>query len=759
VRELRPANLPAGVAIFGQMPTKGVDFGTWNDYLATSPESKARLESSIRVTDRMPQGGVVMMAGLAVGTSTSTAARYEALIRISNSIRALQKPQEVFEVLVDELRKVVPFDAIAQFDEAANKIHLHLGPACQKCENSSSEVESGETLPRYVYRTQEVVVLDALEGETRYPAFTRKMRENGLQSLCAFPLTTAHRRLGSLFVGSTQRNSYSPEEVRFCTLVADQIALATDDAINFQASQKAQERLELLLDLTNRVVSNLNLRDVLREISAQIRRVMQCEGAGVSLPGREDGMLRLYALDYPGAPPQLEEGFEPPATKDDAPVRAFQTGEPVIVSKDEIPDEKIRANIHSVVHLPMKGRDGIAGVLSLGTHREGAFTPDDVAFLTQIARQVAIAIENARTFDKVSDEKKKLVLEKLYLEDELRSELKFEEIVGRSDALRKVLEQIETVAPTDSTVLIYGDTGTGKELIARAVHNLSTRKSGAFVKLNCAAIPTGLLESEMFGHEKGAFTGAISQRIGRFELAHRGTMFLDEVGEISLELQPKLLRVLQEREFERLGATRTLRTDARLIAATNRDLEALVRDQKFRSDLYYRLNVFPVRVPSLRERPEDIPLLVRHFVQQFSRRIGKTIDAIPAETMSALTRYPWPGNIRELQNVIERAVILTTGPVLNVRSDDLRSPNPAVSAAPAPSHTRDGAPAAANGNIREALDEAERQQIVAALEKTRWIVAGPEGAAARLGLKRSTLQSRMQKLGIQISRTGARSFS
>jgi len=286
-------------------------------------------------------------------------------------------------------------------------------------------------------------------------------------------------------------------------------------------------------------------------------------------------------------------------------------------------------------------------------------------------------------------------------------------------------------------------------LIARAVHNLSARKSASFVKLNCAAIPTGLLESEMFGHEKGAFTGAIAQRIGRFELANRGTMFLDEIGEIPLELQPKLLRVLQEREFERLGSARTLRTDARLIAATNRDLEALVKEQKFRSDLYYRLNVFPVRVPALRERPEDIPLLVRHFVQQFSRRLGKIIDAIPADMMSALVRYPWPGNIRELQNVIERAAILASGPVLTVRSEDLRPPDKAP-ASPA-AEPRDSAQTATS-NLRETLMTAERERILAALEATNWIVSGPDGAAARLGLKRSTLQSRMRKCGIRISR-------
>jgi formate hydrogenlyase transcriptional activator len=694
-----------------------------------------------------------MGTGSVAIADSSAVLRYEVLVRISNSIRARKEPQDLFEVLVNELRKVIPFDAVAQFDESAHKVHWHLGPACQKREGCPSEAETGETLPHFVYRTQETVFLGTSDGEARFRAFTQQMRNTGLQSMCAFPLTTAHRRVGSLIVGSTRRNAYSPDEVRFCALVADQIALATDDAINFQASQKAQARLELLLDLTNRVVSSLDLCDVLREIPAQVRRVMHCDYAGVALSSREDGKLRRYALDFSDAPPHIEERNEAPEENDEAALRAFRSGEPVLASGKEIVDTSMRTHVYSVVHLPMKGRDSIAGVLSVGARREAAFASDDVAFLTQVAHQVAIAIENARTFSEVSDQKNHLTLEKLYLEGELRSELKFEEIVGRSEALRRVLEQIEIVAPTDSTVLIYGETGSGKELIARAVHNLSARKSGAFVKLNCAAIPTGLLESELFGHERGAFTGAIAQRIGRFELANRGTMFLDEIGEIPLELQPKLLRVLQEREFERLGSTRTLRTDGRLIAATNRDLEALVRGQMFRSDLYYRLNVFPVRVPALRERPEDIPLLVRHFVQQFSRQIGKTIDAVPAETMSALARYPWPGNIRELQNVIERAVILTTGPVLTVRGEDLRSPDQ-VQAAPAPA-TETGVPASAAGSMREALEDAERQQILAALERSKWIVAGPDGAAIRLGLKRSTLQSRMVKLGIRISRVRA----
>ena len=341
----------------------------------------------------------------------------------------------------------------------------------------------------------------------------------------------------------------------------------------------------------------------------------------------------------------------------------------------------------------------------------------------------------------------------VYQESEPRNELLFEEIVGNSQALRCVLGEIETVAPADSTVLIYGETGTGKELIARAVHNLSSRKSNSFVKLNCAAIPRDLLESELFGHERGAFTGAISQRVGRFELAHRGTIFLDEIGEIPLELQPKLLRVLQEREFERLGSTRTLRSDARLIAATNRDLDVMVDEQKFRSDLYYRLNVFPIRVPALRERREDIPLLVRHFVLQFSQRNNRVINSVPSETMEALVRYHWPGNIRELQNVIERAVIISKSPVLNVALSTLKSDRIQKLGEIAPNVSPLEHENPPEENLHHILEETERTHILRALEACNGVIAGPTGAATRLGIKRSTLHLRIQKLGIRRTRT------
>ena len=514
--------------------------------------------------------------------------------------------------------------------------------------------------------------------------------------------------------------------------------------------QRQNERLQLLLNLTSRITSNLDLREVLRAISANFREVMRCDGAGVWLPGEGAGTFKLYAFDAPVSKGFAKEEVIITLPEDDPARRAFETMKPMVATVDEIgwpgggEGYRLAAaeSVKSACFIPLVNRGRALGDLMIVRLTEGTFTAEDVDFLSQAAGQIAIAIENALAYREISELKDKLAQEKLYLEEEIRSEMNFAEIVGKSSALRKVLKRVETVAPTDSTVLIYGETGAGKELIARAIHDLSPRKSKAFVKLNCAAIPTGLLESELFGHERGAFTGAIAQRIGRFEVAHGGTIFLDEIGEIPLELQTKLLRVLQEREFERLGSSRTLRTDARLIAATNRDLEAMVAEQKFRSDLFFRLNVFPIQVPPLRERHGDIPLLVRHFAQQFSKRMNKTIDTISSATMEALSRYHWPGNIRELQNVIERAVITSTGPVLKVDVADLKiykSSSPAE---------KSSAQRSTNGGLRDTLEETERQQILKALKQSNWVVAGPKGAAAKLGMKRSTLQLRMSKLGI-----------
>jgi formate hydrogenlyase transcriptional activator len=669
----------------------------------------------------------------------SVAARYESLIRLADSIRSHRAPRDLFGVLVEELRKIVPFDGIAQYDESANKIQWYL---CEDCSKSYPlQPRKEDTIAWWVYQNQQSVVVADVLRETRFPEQMKVMRECGLRSLCAVPLTTAHRRLGSLALGSVTPYGYSDEEVRFVSLIAAQVALAMDDAMNSDALRRAQERLELLLALTNRIVANLDLRLVLREVAASTRRVMQCDGVSVVLRDGDQDALRVFALDIDGTHDHIREGVELPEAKSRRMREILESGQPAVLDGATEPGAA-DAGWHSFCHLPLTGRQRVLGILTLASKREGAFSQEDVEFLRQLANQVAIAIENALAYGQISELKDKLAQEKLYLEDEIRSELNFEEIVGKSEALREVLKQVESVAPTDSTVLIYGETGTGKELVARALHNLSSRSANAFVKMNCAAIPTGLLESELFGHEKGAFTGAISQRIGRFELAHRGTVFLDEVGEIPLELQPKLLRVLQEREFERLGSARTLRTDARLIAATNRDLAAMVDENTFRSDLYYRLNVFPIRVPALRERPVDIPLLVRHFVQQFSRRLGRHIDTIPSEVMETLVRYQWPGNIRELQNVLERAVILSTGSVLRVALNDLRPGNFKRPEEPKPSGSK---------GMQSLLEDTERQQILAALEQANWVVAGPKGAAARLGMKRSTLQSHMRKFGISTS--------
>ena len=415
--------------------------------------------------------------------------------------------------------------------------------------------------------------------------------------------------------------------------------------------------------------------------------------------------------------------------------RAFTTRQPVMSGLDHSADPVgKRAGIKSGCTVPLIAHDRVLGVLGVGRLSENAFKEDDAELLTEVGKQVAIAVENALAYREIDALKNKLQEEKLYLQEEIRTEYNFEEIIGTSPTLKSALQNVETVAPTDSTVLIFGETGTGKELIARALHNLSGRREHTLVKVNCAAIPTGLLESEMFGHEKGAFTGAVEQRKGRFELAHRGTIFLDEVEEIPLELQPKLLRVLQEQEFERLGSSKTIRVDVRVLAATNADLAQMVAEKKFRSDLYYRLNVFPIAMPALRERPRDIPLLVNFFAQRFAQQMKKPITTILAETITELSAYSWPGNIRELQNLIERAVILSRGSVLEVPLAEIRQTANVALMNQTQGPTK--------------LEAVEREHIMKVLREAGWVIGGNAGAAARLGLNRTTLNNRMRKLGI-----------
>lgn len=499
-----------------------------------------------------------------------------------------------------------------------------------------------------------------------------------------------------------------------------------------------RDRLRLLLEVNNAVVSNLELPDVFAVISAFCRDLLHHEYTSLALIDKESpGKLRLHALDFPTGKHFIREEMVFPLEQMPA-GEAIEKRQPSRFDRQSL--ERlgsegakllVQEGLSSGVCLPLLTRNAVLGTINLASYRPDAFTDADIELLGQVAVQFAIALENALAYCEIEELKNRLAEENLILEDEMRSGYRFEEIVGESAALRQVLRQVETVAPTDSAVLLLGETGTGKERIAHAIHNLSRRSNAPFVKINCAAIPAGLLESELFGHEKGAFTGAISQKVGRFELAEGGTIFLDEIGDIPLELQPKLLRVLQEQEFERLGGNRTIRVNTRVVAATNRDLSAMVAERLFRSDLYYRLNVFPIRVPPLRERTEDVPLLVRFFAQMYSRRMNRNIETIPSETVEVLSHYPWPGNVRELENLVERAVILSPGTVLRVPLAELRA--------------TDAAATSSSGT----LEEVEREHILQVLRDSKWRLSGPGGAAAQLGMKRTTLQSRMKKLGIE----------
>jgi formate hydrogenlyase transcriptional activator len=669
----------------------------------------------------------------------------EEVLRFARKLGMHSDPEQLLRALPSELCALLDCTttAVIHLREGEPSFHVVDGDGCELC-TDPSVMKWQQEIWSAVSEQEKPVVIPSLDHESRFPETAKFFRESGSRCLCVLPLATSLHRLGALCIGRDRPYAFSEEESSLLALVSHYAALAIDDRFNFAQSELVRAQLDeeriklkLILDLNNRVVSNLELRDVLQAVSPSIRKAMRLDGVALILPDGEGRELQLYALDFPDNQLSAPQGL-PPSLNGSVSGRVFRTGKPWVGDIEQLErsglDHRIAsaAGVQTLCMLPLLRGSRVLGVLCLVRTERNAFTESDLEFLSQIAGQVAIAIDNAFAYRQITELKDKLNQEKLYFEDELRSEMNFQEIIGNSTVLLRVLKQVEAVAPTGSTVLIYGETGTGKELIARAVHNLSQRQSNPFVKLNCAAIPTGLLESELFGHERGAFTGAVSQRIGRFELASQGTIFLDEVAEIPLELQPKLLRVLQEREFERLGGSRTIRTNARLIAATNRDLPTMVAEQKFRSDLFYRVNVFPVHVPPLRERTEDIPFLVRHFAQYFAFNMGKQIDSISSETMTALVRYPWPGNIRELQNVIERAVILSRGPVLKVALSDLK--------------TRAAELGQVNGS--STLEEVERRHILAVLEQTNWVFAGPNGAAARLGLKRPTLQFRMQKLGI-----------
>ncbi|MBL8188792.1 MAG: sigma 54-interacting transcriptional regulator [Acidobacteria bacterium] len=697
-----------------------------------------------------------MDAGLQPSPVDDKLRRLAFLLDVGKSIVAHRNLRELISVISDYLQQVINCDGIwvTVLDTDSGKLRVFaLDPIFQ----GNPTAGEGELVPmegtpsERVMKSQQTIIVSRQMLENSSSVVARSVAAGGMQSGCIAPLVSQGRAIGTLAMVSKVVNAFSEEDAELFTHIAGQIAVAVDNAMNFERARAAEEqaqrqskRLQLLLDINNAVVSNLNLPDLLVAISTGLRRVLSHDFTGMALYDAEANQLRVQALDSQRNQELFGKNDLIPL-KGTGAGKAFTSRKPVLIRSFEAnPDstEMVRlmasAGFKSGCHVPLITRDKVLGTLDVLSFRADGFTEEDAELLMQIGQQIAIAVDNALVYREIEAIKNKLAEEKLYLEEEIQTAWNFERIIGASASLQRILKQVETVAPTDSTVLIRGETGTGKELIARAIHNLSERRERSLVKLNCAAIPMGLLESELFGHEKGAFTGAISQRIGRFELANKGTLFLDEVGDIPLELQPKLLRVLQEQEFERLGSTRTQRVDVRLVAATNCNLEQMVADKQYRGDLFYRLNVFPILLPPLRERREDIPLLARFFAQKFAQRMHKQLETIPAETMAALTQYHWPGNIRELENVIERAVILSRGPALEVPLHEMK---PAKKAA-------DGTATSANAT----LADNEREHILRVLEETGWVISGPNGAATRLGVKRTTLQARMQKLGISRQR-------
>jgi formate hydrogenlyase transcriptional activator len=680
------------------------------------------------------------------GEQMSGSISAEALADVASSIVSQTTIEDLCADLTEKLSRFAQFERLflILLDQSRGEVRLggfHATTPSRFQKDFSISLQ--DTPAGDVIRGQVRHYIPDIDQETRYPRIMNVLREDGVRSICYLPLTSHSIRLGVLAFASIAPAPYSEDDLELLERATTPVAIAVENILNRKRLEQDRDRLKLLLEVSNALISRLDPQALFDEVSLCLQDVVPHDFISLSVWDAESHKLRLrlaasarqLSSDFHGQILRLENtpggiAFQANASQVYDHARLLLMDDPIRVMIAE-------RGIRSMCSLPLRSARSRIGTIGFGSTHDGAYPPEVVDVLEAIAGQLAVALENVLAYDQVADLNRRLREAKLYLEEELKEASDSEEILGRSPGIRKVLQQIETVAPTDATVLIHGETGSGKELVARAIHQKSQRTKGTFVKLNCAAIPTGLLESELFGHEKGAFTGAIAQRIGRFEIAHQGTLFLDEIGEIPLELQPKLLRVLQEKEFERLGGVRTIRSDARLVAATNRDLKQMAEANQFRGDLYYRLNVFPILVPPLRERKEDIAFLALHFTQEYSRRFGKNIASIPTDSLERLTRYHWPGNIRELQNLIERSVILTNGDTLRISQQDLPADSapPPVSAAAAP----------ASGT----LEDVERATILRALQEAKGVIGGAKGAAARLGLKRTTLLYRMEKLGIE----------
>jgi len=595
---------------------------------------------------------------------------------------------------------------------------------------------------RVLEEQKPVFIPDSSQEMLKHPDLAPFAAEVAGRSAYLFPVSTAQKRYGILATPKLQGQQFTPEDLEMLSALASHVAVALECALARDTAElyhrevvKQRDRLSLLLEINNHIVSKLEAEELFQAVAGSMRKHLGNDMTSLWLLNKQLGSLERKFLDFPAGKGFLEKVVVVEPTKlwsEWSRLRIPQFYSPFEADIPSALREASRSeSLLSAVLVPLLSVDGPLGLLTMCSRRANGFNEADRDLLSQIGTQISLVLENALAYGRLRASRDDLEEQRLYLESEIESEYNFEDIVGRSAAIRKVLDQVAIVAPSSSTVLLHGETGTGKELVARAIHTLSPRRERTFVRLNCAAIPSGLVESELFGHEKGAFTGALIQKRGRFELADHGTLFLDEIGDITLELQPKLLRALQEQEFERLGSTRTIKVDVRLIAATHRDLEGMIRNNQFREDLFYRLRVFPIEIPPLRERREDIQLLVHFFVSRLSRRMQKRIRSVPRPAMEALVNADWPGNIRELENFIERCVILTQGDELNVPRAELnRSAGRTVIAA------------------TSTFEQAERQAIVDALKTASGRIAGRGGAAERLGLKRTTLQNKMRRLSI-----------